>query len=168
MCLSIAITGTILFLILTPGILLRIPEKGPILKAAIIHSIIFGILLYFISKIIYQYINVENFYTTISPQPSIEDSIINAESATVALDILKNKIGEDKVNKFITKFKPIITYLIKQNAANYLNDISKQTDICNRYINTKGDCNAKTLGFCKDYCTGPISSIPPQSTPSKK
>ena len=64
MCVAITISGAILFLILTPGVLLRISEKGLLLNTAIVHAVVFGILInYFISKIIYQY-SSENFYNS--------------------------------------------------------------------------------------------------------
>jgi hypothetical protein len=50
-----ALYAAILFVLLTPGVILRIPQKGPLLYASIVHAIIFGILLYFISKIVHQY-----------------------------------------------------------------------------------------------------------------
>lgn len=62
MCIAIALSGALLFLILTPGVLLRIPQKGSVLTVAVVHAIVFGILLYFISKAVYQsYNKVEKF-----------------------------------------------------------------------------------------------------------
>lgn len=55
MCVMIAISGAILFVLLTPGLLLRIPPKGPLLTAAIVHAIVFAILFYFIGIFIYSY-----------------------------------------------------------------------------------------------------------------
>jgi len=48
----IAICGGILFILLTPGLLLRIPQKESLLISSIVHSIIFAILFYLISRII--------------------------------------------------------------------------------------------------------------------
>jgi hypothetical protein len=50
-----AIYALILFVLLTPGLLLRLPEKGPLLTAAIVHAIVFAILLYGITKLISYY-----------------------------------------------------------------------------------------------------------------
>jgi uncharacterized membrane protein YvbJ len=50
----IALYAAVLFVLLTPGVILRIPQKGSLLYASILHAIIFGILLYFISKIVHQ------------------------------------------------------------------------------------------------------------------
>ena len=52
--------AAILFVLLTPGLILRIPSKGSLLTASIVHAIVFGVLLYFISKLVYQY-GMENF-----------------------------------------------------------------------------------------------------------
>ena len=60
-----ALYGAILFVLLTPGLVLRIPSKGPLLHASIVHAIVFGILLYFICKMAYQYkYGVESFENT--------------------------------------------------------------------------------------------------------
>lgn len=48
-----AIYGAILFVLLTPGLIVRIPSKGPLLHATIVHGILFAILYYLISKIHY-------------------------------------------------------------------------------------------------------------------
>jgi hypothetical protein len=50
-----AIYGGILFLLFTPGLIIRIPTKGSLLTASIIHSIIFAILYYLTFKIVYSY-----------------------------------------------------------------------------------------------------------------
>ena len=47
--------AAILFVLLTPGLILRIPSKGSLLTASIVHAIVFGVLLYFISKLVHQY-----------------------------------------------------------------------------------------------------------------
>lgn len=52
-----AIYGAILFVLLTPGLIVRIPSKGPLLHATIVHGILFAILYYFISKIALHYSN---------------------------------------------------------------------------------------------------------------
>ena len=36
-----ALYGAVLFLLLTPGLVLRIPSKGPLLHASIVHAIVF-------------------------------------------------------------------------------------------------------------------------------
>ena len=57
-----AIYGAVLFVLLTPGLILRIPSKGLLLHASIVHAIVFIILFYLISKLVYQYsANRESF-----------------------------------------------------------------------------------------------------------
>jgi hypothetical protein len=78
-----AIIGTVLFVLLTPGLLLRIPSKGPLLHASVVHAIVFAILFYVISKLVYQYsANRESFdnmirenLQTISMPSSVTDQL---------------------------------------------------------------------------------------------
>lgn len=49
------IYGAILFVLLTPGLIVRIPSKGPLLHASIVHGILFAILYYLISKLVFHY-----------------------------------------------------------------------------------------------------------------
>ena len=54
MCaMTAAIIGAVLFILLTPGLLLRIPSKGPLLHASVVHAIVFAILFYVIAKLVY-------------------------------------------------------------------------------------------------------------------
>jgi hypothetical protein len=57
-----AIIGAVLFVLLTPDLILRIPSKGPLLNALVVHAVVFGILFYVICKLVYQYsANRESF-----------------------------------------------------------------------------------------------------------
>ena len=62
--LVIIIFAVILFILLIPGFLLRIPKKGSFLTVSIVHSIIFAILFYVIYRIYSQYNNIEKFRQT--------------------------------------------------------------------------------------------------------
>ena len=44
----------VLFVLLTPGILLRLPPKGSPLVVAIVHGVVFAIVLYFTQKTVYR------------------------------------------------------------------------------------------------------------------
>jgi hypothetical protein len=44
----------VLFIALTPGVLLRLPAKGPLLTVAIVHGIVFALVYYFTHRIVYQ------------------------------------------------------------------------------------------------------------------
>jgi hypothetical protein len=55
-----AIYGALLFILLTPGLIVRIPQRGSLLSASIVHGIIFAILYYSISRIVFNYTK-ENF-----------------------------------------------------------------------------------------------------------
>jgi hypothetical protein len=43
----------ILFVLLTPGVLLRLPPRGSLLTAALVHGIMFTIVLYFSHKLVW-------------------------------------------------------------------------------------------------------------------
>ena len=44
----------LLFVLLTPGILLRLPPKGSPLVVAIVHGVVFAIVMYFTHKTVYR------------------------------------------------------------------------------------------------------------------
>jgi translation initiation factor IF-1 len=75
---EISIAGAILFFILIPGVLLRIPEKGSLLIITVVHTVIFGILFYFIIKVIYKYFNAENFFAKKKDATEMEGTINEA------------------------------------------------------------------------------------------
>jgi hypothetical protein len=99
----IALFAIILFVLLTPGVLLRLPQKGPIIYSAIVHGIIFVILLYLISKISYQYLyRVESFENEDpSPEP-VHNTSINGRNC--------NEQNCDRaIKSAIKKGNPVIT-----------------------------------------------------------
>jgi len=83
MCaMTAAIIGAVLFVLLTPGLLLRIPSKGSLLTASVVHAIVFAVVFYLISKLVYQYsANRESFDNmvrenlTISMPSSVTDKL---------------------------------------------------------------------------------------------
>jgi hypothetical protein len=54
------IYAVLLFVLLTPGILLRLPPKGSPLVVAIVHGVVFALLLCFTHKIVYR-MSVDGF-----------------------------------------------------------------------------------------------------------
>jgi hypothetical protein len=50
----------LLFVLLTPGVLLRLPPKGPLLTAAIVHGLVFALVFYFTRKLVYR-LSVDGF-----------------------------------------------------------------------------------------------------------
>ena len=44
----------LLFVVLTPGVLLRLPPKGPLLTAAIVHGLVFALVFCFTYKMVYR------------------------------------------------------------------------------------------------------------------
>ena len=108
MCVMIAISGAILFVLLTPGLLLRIPSKGPLLTASIVHAIVFGILFYFIGIFIYSYYDkIESFKN---------QKNINAKNICTKI----NKIGNN-LAKFGNSVNP--KKLTKKQRKLYINSI---------------------------------------------
>jgi hypothetical protein len=50
----------LLFVLLTPGVLLRLPPKGPLLTAAIVHGLVFALVFHFTRKMVYR-LSVDGF-----------------------------------------------------------------------------------------------------------
>jgi hypothetical protein len=49
---AIMLYQMILFVILTPGLLLRIPPRGSLLMAAVVHSLVFALIFHFTHKFV--------------------------------------------------------------------------------------------------------------------
>jgi hypothetical protein len=45
----------VLFVVLTPGVLLRLPARAPLLTSAIVHGIVFALVFHLTSKIVWNY-----------------------------------------------------------------------------------------------------------------
>jgi len=57
-----AIFSGILFFVLTPNIILRLPKKGNKFTVAAVHAIVFGVVLYFVQGFVYRMsLNMEGF-----------------------------------------------------------------------------------------------------------
>jgi hypothetical protein len=57
-----AVFSGILFFVLTPNILLRLPKKGNKFTVAAVHAIVFGLVLYFVQGFVYRMsLNIEGF-----------------------------------------------------------------------------------------------------------
>jgi hypothetical protein len=50
----------LLFILLTPGVLLRLPPKGSLLTVAIVHGLVFALVFHFTRKIVYR-LSVDGF-----------------------------------------------------------------------------------------------------------
>ena len=44
----------LLFVLLTPGVLLRLPPRGPLLTVAIVHGLVFAIVYHFTNKMVFK------------------------------------------------------------------------------------------------------------------
>jgi len=89
-----ALFAAVLFVLLTPGVILRIPSKGPLLHASIVHAIIFGILIYFIYKLVYQNKNeMESFQSNgiIGEIYSVNDIRCNPDNCNASIDTAINE-----------------------------------------------------------------------------
>lgn len=85
MTLLLSLFTACLFVLLVPGILVRIPRKGPLLTAAIVHGLLFTVIFYIINKCLFHiYIN-EGFDTsyvgTITEPTAITSDMIIKDSA---------------------------------------------------------------------------------------
>lgn len=54
MSLIVFLYAAILFFILTPGVLLRLPKNGGKLKAAAVHALVFALLFHFTHKLVWR------------------------------------------------------------------------------------------------------------------
>ena len=50
----------LLFVLLTPGVLIRLPPKGSLLMAAIVHGLVFALVFHFTRKMVYR-LSVDGF-----------------------------------------------------------------------------------------------------------
>jgi len=51
----VAIFLALLFLVLTPGVVLRLPPNGSKLTVAFVHAIVFGIIVYFTEHLVWKW-----------------------------------------------------------------------------------------------------------------
>jgi hypothetical protein len=58
----------ILFVLLTPGVLLRLPPKGSLLTVAIVHGLVFALIYHFTHRIVYT-ISLDGFEDTETKKP---------------------------------------------------------------------------------------------------
>jgi hypothetical protein len=59
----------ILFIILTPGILLRLPKNGSKWTVTLVHAVVFALVFYFTHKLVYNYFYGREGNTSMSKQP---------------------------------------------------------------------------------------------------
>jgi len=116
----ILLTSVILFVLLTPGVLLRLPNKGPIYVVAGVHSILFALLLWGLVKFVLKP-NLEGFGMVTSPPQS--QAVANTYKNTT--------------HKYITRFAVLDSdnasvKTLKQDAIRFGNmvydEIFKKTD----------------------------------------
>ena len=59
----------VLFFVLTPGVLLSIPKKGPLVKRAAVHAVIFALIYYFTHKPVLNFLYGVEGFATEKPAP---------------------------------------------------------------------------------------------------
>ncbi len=69
MQLAMSLIIVFLFVVLTPGILIRIPSKGSPLIAAVVHGLVFAAVLHFVQK----YLHMEGFQQMQKPNKFMPD-----------------------------------------------------------------------------------------------
>jgi lipopolysaccharide export LptBFGC system permease protein LptF len=57
----ILVFAAILFFLLTPGVLLRLPKNGGKLTVALVHAVVFAVVFYFGSKLLKKFLHIEGF-----------------------------------------------------------------------------------------------------------
>lgn len=70
----VALYSAVLFFLLSPNIVLRLPSNGSKMTVAMVHAAIFGVVLYFTQKMVWQFSTkmlegVENMAKKTNPQP---------------------------------------------------------------------------------------------------
>lgn len=61
MNLAVSVYSSVLFLLLTPSILVKLPTTGSKYAVALVHALIFGIIFYFTSSLVESSFSVEGF-----------------------------------------------------------------------------------------------------------
>lgn len=99
----VTIYSALLFFILTPGILLRLPPKGKPMTVAIFHAVVFAIVWYFTHKLVWKLSNsfkIEGLEETTPPSESEFESEIESPSPSTSqpsknptVDPLKLQLG---------------------------------------------------------------------------
>jgi len=80
----------LLFVLLTPGVLLRLPSKGTLLTVAIVHGIVFALVFHFTHRHVYRLTSNEGFaesqlVAAIEKMPKdVKDSVTSAIAAAGA------------------------------------------------------------------------------------
>jgi len=57
----ILVFAAILFFLLTPGVLLRLPKNGGKFTVALVHAVVFAVVFYFGSKLLKKFLRMEGF-----------------------------------------------------------------------------------------------------------
>lgn len=73
---AVAIYSAILFFILSPGVLLRLPPNGSKMTVAAVHALVFGIILYFTASTVWR------FSMSMSPTPMHKEGMNMPESTS--------------------------------------------------------------------------------------
>jgi pyruvate/2-oxoglutarate dehydrogenase complex dihydrolipoamide acyltransferase (E2) component len=88
----------LLFVVLTPGILLTIPRKGPKLTVAVVHGLVFALVYYFTHSFVWQLTaGMEGFSAFLTAQRHTAQA--NAEAANKAAAEAANKAAAEAANK---------------------------------------------------------------------
>ena len=75
-----------LFFLLSPGVLIRIPQKGSVMMAAAVHALVFGAVLYILCANIIPLVHKEGF---------VDNEKKRSFTDLVVIWIVKNIIGVD-------------------------------------------------------------------------
>ena len=136
----------LLFVALTPGVLVRIPKRGKPLTVALVHGVVFGVVFYFAAKMLYNAGYIEGFNSELPLSPEAQK--------------VHDKISQD--NSLLTKERKDKLSIIRevaqttagQNAFKALNkDLRSVSDI-NSMLTSNDDNGTKfdkLLNFLIEY-----------------
>jgi len=155
----VLVVSVILFFLLTPGVLLRLPNKGSIYIVAGVHSLVFGLLLWLLSKFVLKS-NIEG----LGPAASDFNNVIKSKYTLTDGDNQNVKIFKNSIS-----IDPYVTQVIDalKAAPNFGSEMVIKT-------NTKYPTNifGATLNLTpKDYVdklTDKINSLQSTASPPPK
>lgn len=131
----------LLFVALTPGVLVRIPKRGKPLTVALVHGIVFGVVFYFAAKMLYNAGYIEGFNSDLLlllPLPLSPEA--RRVHSRIALD--KSLLTTERKYK-LNILRDLFQTTNGKNTLKALNKDSNATDEMNSMLTSKDDNRTK-------------------------
>jgi hypothetical protein len=155
----------VLFVVLTPGVLVRIPKRGKPLTVALVHGLVFAVIFHFTAKMLYNAGYIEGFQGQIPLSAEAEkiarrlggDTSLRTPERTVKLNIA-NDLSQGAVGRAAFEaIKKDLRAIAEMNSMLTSNDddgtkFDKLLDFQINYINKYGKSSGQpSSGECKAY-----------------